>query len=1418
MLRKLLIGLIGLLLITGIATQTRAETTVPPLSFNVVSALAKEKDVQKGLETALKEQSVVWFWELGGGLEKAMTANNEAEFTEALGKKVELIKTLHTVGMAYAEGKYTDAALAIADSAIGSLNNPAATAVWEMVKLTRESYIAVKSTKDALNVETLYGRVNNDRRLIGQSVGGAPPTININAETVDYFFNKYLITDAGTRTLVKSYVETGIGQDWPEESWNDYMLGMVADTKGESEVRQLQSDKFRNVARGWIRTLLADVNKQVTLEYYRMRVRQEMAEYEEYANKIANYYENGYPAMWQILRRQKEAKEKIPEYKKQLEQAKAVIEDAQKAHSGAETADQHIKVYDKHMPVLSEHDRKLMNSAAAVYLTDETSLYNDMEETRGEISKVRELLYSQIEETFDGEAHTEPEWTGQTDYEGDPMPDHFGYESMLAQYLRPLFAIESIEDYESQVDGELEAGIKFLNKGDINGARTYWRKTLGLDAKEASGNTMWQPVYESMEESRQKLDAKCDEDPESISSPNFRQKVDERVNYRERKGVRLSGEALQRFRDEVMESFKSEWKTACKQAKKELKMAHGLTHSQIAGQNNRARGLLQAYRGMRDVSQEKYDQLISLMARIKEMSLPTEVLASLDTDGASLYKAQEEYGEWCPTLPKKAESGLAGFGGYLLGLSSKLQGMGGGEGYFQELTGIVEEKNKKLMAAEELWKDRIKLTSEDKQMIAVFVEGGETLPDELKAMERHVSFFSGYISAAERDLEEYITKARHEYNDCADTSDRLTAIGTALEKWQAGIIKSGLVKGSREGNKLVPAMLTVDQTGMARADKPYRHYMTADNLKDVSRTLRANAPSGAALSYLASKHKDVYREYEDLVSLKTITPARSENMILGDVIYLDEVIDMANRFEVAEAGEESFTELMDEASIKYPEVVQKHSATYLIFTPQPNGIEAELESNTGKAYVELATTIKRRWTDHTDAIGEAMLIAEEEGRKKFEEEQEKMFARQQPLDSNGYWIIDPRLNSKPYQAGASRVVLMNDDLRSGRLYLTGRINTLENVEKVLLSVDERRTWEELPLAPTIAFYITPRPNTNYKPYVQLIRSPGFDPIYLSLSNDTEIVFSNQSYSDRIVKAMKLIAESYERQNLALFSNLIADDYIGGRVALEEGVRFDFEMFTNIQLKLYVSRITEAGRGKFVVTTKWDKKQTPRTTGVQQKSSGDTIITLVEQEGALKIQNLRGDLLYATLSPDVAAASGLSQAVVEDVRVARDDRNPIQPGAGTSESGGSASSVEGSILTTNTVNKTFAAGQCYDFDNNVWAPAPVPGPGAVYPVGADICFEGAMAPVTNVHTAVSQDMSGTNTFANLSTAPDAGYAAIFAGVPGDIIGRVHAFKSTASKYGKFEITSAIDVHGDGSESIISFKYAIQTDGSKNIATH
>ena len=288
-----------------------------------------------------------------------------------------------------------------------------------------------------------------------------------------------------------------------------------------------------------------------------------------------------------------------------------------------------------------------------------------------------------------------------------------------------------------------------------------------------------------------------------------------------------------------------------------------------------------------------------------------------------------------------------------------------------------------------------------------------------------------------------------------------------------------------------------------------------------------------------------------------------------------------------------------------------------------------------------------------------------------------------------YQVTNPRINTRTIPVSFGDLILMPDDLNQGTIEITARLSSIDKIDRILFSEDSGRTWVELPVNANIHTTITPIPDKVYNPVIK-IRSTLADEIIIPIFSSLNIVYRNLDVQQMVAESVKQIAEAYEREDLALFSKYISMNYLGNKSFLEEGVRLDFDLFTSMKLTIYINRIQKQNN-TYIAETKWDKDQTPRKTGQQQKTTGNTTMIFVLEDGLMKIQNLRGNLIYATLSPEIAQASGLNSRIVDQIRTAANDRNPTQPGAGTIEDAGGVVAHNSITLTSPTGGQTWTVG-------------------------------------------------------------------------------------------------------------------------------
>ncbi|MBU1869294.1 MAG: hypothetical protein KJ818_02375 [Candidatus Omnitrophica bacterium] len=354
---------------------------------------------------------------------------------------------------------------------------------------------------------------------------------------------------------------------------------------------------------------------------------------------------------------------------------------------------------------------------------------------------------------------------------------------------------------------------------------------------------------------------------------------------------------------------------------------------------------------------------------------------------------------------------------------------------------------------------------------------------------------------------------------------------------------------------------------------------------------------------------------------------------------------------------------------------------------------------------------KRQWEEQEQARQEQERKKQEELRKQEEEkkrqEQEaRERARTTPgglAGMYGYSLLNPRLNTFSLNAASGDIIVTPADLKQGSIEITCRLSNMDQVGTILFSEDGGRSWKELNKSQDISYSFIPMPNKLYQPLLK-IKTTDNENVELKVfpDNINGVIYKDIDYNQLVAQTIQKIAEAYEGSNFSQFSQYISTGYLGNKTFLEEGIRTDFDLFTGIRLTIYINRIDKRGN-IFAAETRWEKTQTPRNTGQEQRTSGNTTFMFVFEDGKMKIQNLRGNLIYATLQPEIAQASGLPQAVVNEIRVANQERNPVQPGAGETEQAGgtSTSQVEsGSFNLTQTLGHAAVGWiQEFNFSNN-----------------------------------------------------------------------------------------------------------------------
>lgn len=1347
-----LILLLGTALAPCPARAAEPANKAAGLGLSFAQAAAESKSMTEAAKTVAKDEAADWLLNQLGGV-KAIQALND--FSELNGKVAEItgfIDMVQSVATQLGLGNYDQAAIEAADAAVGKLNNPAVSAVWAAAKAAYESHLLVQSTGAARDIEALYGIVERDRRIIGEVGPNSPAQININADTVDYFFNDYVVTNESVRALVKSYVTTHLGEEWPEQSWASY-LGSLGMTSARDEETLALTGDLRNVARGWIRTLLADVNKQAMVRYQEARLRQENAKFQAFAEKMHAFTGNDLPRLLQLYSAQKVAQAELPKYRELLTRARGEY-----ARISAALADGGFSSLPGYQQAGARMLQDLNRAAAGAYHAEDFTLHGELETESGRWSLLLNSMQADTEEVYAQALNAYEKELAKRDAEaraynatlhskgqtwGLLYTEHLSSYQQVKPYIRQ-FAIEGAMARMDEVEAQV---LEALNRGDTAQASIVREQAVvELQAEiKAFYDQAVARVREAQPRNTQLSKATGDLDQWRRAD----------LAAVEARSATLLEKTLPFY------TLLSQWSARLERYNRQMAVIEGAVESYPnkfwdAGAVQFPLEMHTAVGGLgevRDLGEVPY------RLRLARSGLTSRLISDAALDAQAKRIEQEEV--FIPWLDK-----------------------------------ALKDRTPE--------RDQV-FTQQDMRTIeALFGDTAKTIEDREKALERVLNSARSAIQTWKANLAAH---AKRVQTNNANLEQDIAFLAAREQEMEAFLL---LLRGNDQ-------MLRMDQqgrllpfvhsgpAGQALAMEPYPHYMKASELQRFGQDWLQRLEAYPQWAFVARYFPSAVAWAREAAKMDFATPEEQEHVVYGPgALYLADVNRALTRADgISHTDEDKWTQGLEAVAAILPTAVKKTATGWFTvdttFKLEPQALRA---TPTGEAYAALLERLDEVVTMRAVYLEQqrnAALQAELAGQQAAAD-QAAQEAAQDLAAQSMYYAMDVRVNSRPVDPYQGQVTVTRDELENGRIRITAVLSETEGVQGMLLSIDGGRTWDQMPVTRDIGFEFLPAAGQRYDFVLTLKRGGAREDVSLKLLPGAWVGYENVDYNQLVLAAVKTLAEAYEAQDSAAFARLISRDYLGNRVFLEEGVRFDFDMFSAIQLRIFVNRIT-VSKGYAMVDTRWDKKQIPRTTGQQQATTGRTTMTFVAEDGEMKLRNLRGNLLYATLSPEVAEASGLPMAVVDEIRAARDERTPVQPGAGDVEDAGGVVSGSAIAARTTTIDAPVAfPGRSIDFETGTQS-APASGT-------ADLQIEGNS--LWSANTATFQAAGGS--FEALSEAPAGGYVALL-GTP-VAPGTVYAFQTTEGNYGKFVIDSSTDLGGTFRHVI---RYAVQTNGSRNIRT-
>ncbi len=863
----LLFALIGLLPLKTLAEDT---PTGISLGLNLATAIAEEKDVKDGLKKFSRDDLML---KIFGEYEKLWTGQLEGEAYivqagEKVKKVVEITQNISTFATNLGEGKYDEALFTTIDTAVNIVDHPVVKVTWAACKLTYESHKQVQETGAQLEIEQLYSIVNRDRMIVGIQDPRAdqPKLIPENSETVDYFFNKYLITDDRVRGLVKTYVKKVLGDEWPEQTWSEWLsslraIGSGVDTKRSHEIEALATD-FRNKARTWIMRLIKDLNKQVKFAWAQARLRQEMAEFQNFASRLSAF-EKDLPRLFEEFKKLKQYRQELPKYKEYLANSPKALNEA-KANLAMPNKLKQVK------EAIEFWKSNLIYSYSAAYLIGEKDLSKS--------------LLEQLQKWYEFEKEYEKKLPIYYD-EIAKQATHSYYQTHFAPIIKPFSGWkEDIEEIKNKL-------LKALNSGDFADQSERFQGFLKEAEKIINEwniqindiNSHYSQVKEKMETEKKKL----------LERKAFLEDLLRRGNYAKGEGDRISSEI-----NNIILSIDTAEKTY-EETKWTTMEIYSLGSKQLSEIYN-------AFENLRKARQEQWGQLISVASEIESI-LPIKYVTgegeryihyqigfgrSYDTSDNdllildSILKSSEE-NIYTFVKPITEHISLYQLPNTIRALASRTSSE---QLNYDDLINRLHSWINRWQDAVERWKGLPKLDDEDFKQILVLVKPRienidkpavdiDKVKKEIELINRTVESMPSLIERTKEKINKLISIASRDSENRGKDSLWLLQKADQIENFLKKLVEIGVIKEIQAGGKYEFALTLGQDNMLIITDKNTygKHYATKQELDNFTRNIMQEWNKFEVMKFMQMYTPKVYEELMNYI--QSIKPAPDENYI-----------------------------------------------------------------------------------------------------------------------------------------------------------------------------------------------------------------------------------------------------------------------------------------------------------------------------------------------------------------------------------------------------------------------------------------------------------------------------------------------------------------------------------------------------------
>ena len=925
-------------------TNSSEFTKAATYGMNFATYSAEKKN---GKEAAAKLVEFDILFDLAGKGEQVLL-NGDPEALPQFRDKVLKIKLvldkIAEIASKLGSGNYDDAAIAGVDTMVGLVNHPVVNATWEAIKLTYESHKLVQDSKAALEIENLYNIVNHDRRLIRTGSADAPAMIPVDSDTITYFFNKYLIVNASTRALVKTYVKKKLGENFPQMPAGARIWAGITFTtdavKTEYELKKLE--EYKNTSRRWIKELLQDLNRQVKAQWAQTRARQQAAKFKVFYSRVGRAFANMHSAMQYFLKisRLKKEKDKYPKYLKKLKKQVNTLTARYKTLDISQFREK-MKIRSK----LYEAARQCHGFAVSSMMIDEFKLQDSFEKLQIRCLKFINKIDKQAQNTED--QVTQAMTGASTQRNGYPIdPRVIRYEKMMLACFKPVIPaytgimdtlrpmpFDRIKDLLSE--GKKDDALLFADKWNSEKIIPVVNRALTAVSDALKDIEAKKPGPESAETILQKN--------ESI--------------------IGMSHEAsLKLLRDDY-------WKQARDKTLAALDAVKTVRNLNISQQRAKANAMIIAWR----------DKAGSVRAVVDEN---LRILKNLEKDAADIYvhKWLADYMNFLGSNPYVAigrisEPSQNRFSDISLHIRARQyeisQPVGRLENMIKALD-IADEQAYKLQKLKKTWTDFPRLEDETIQLYKDLTGNDPRYRDRITSINRLLS--EADPGTIKSQAAQFITAAQTQIENRQKDIDYLEAMKRQFDAWYDKYRKAGIIVYdiTSPGNELFGIRKDI-RTGYGIVQVPYPHYATPQDFKTnrAFNEAQADLKNLKVYALITTAMPKAMQFLENQFSGRAYKLAEQDNFLIGKTpVWEDDIKKAQAMIDHAKPTDPDFTAKLKKIAQWFPSILSfppadREKSIYIMELKTKLGVFNRFDTSgyekfsLGKKYVHLRKTVQK---------------------------------------------------------------------------------------------------------------------------------------------------------------------------------------------------------------------------------------------------------------------------------------------------------------------------------------------------------------------------------------------------------------------------------------------------------------------------